>query len=349
MTHVAIVIIHYNSDQETLACLDSLNKIENKNIHVSVRVLDNASKIPLQVDTSKYRLPVEILRSDSNLGFTSGNNFVMRQCLQDESVDYILLLNNDTLVDRHFLTHLIECANNHPDAGVVTPKIYFAPGHEYHKESYGDEEKGKVIWFAGGQIDYANFDAFHRGVDEIDRQQFDQDAVTEFATGCCMLIRRSALTQVGMFDARYFLYLEDVDLCLRMRRAGYKIWYCPHAKIWHVNAGSSGGAGSPLHTYYQTRNRLFFFMRYASGRHAQQAEIVPGFLAHLSAKEKQQITPLSAPAHGLRATIMTFVSELRYYTHFVLLAWRLLWSGESAAQAGVIDWFLFRYGKRAVV
>lgn len=106
---------------------------------------------------------------------------------------------------------------------------------------------------------------FHRGVDEVDRGQFDEPAATDFATGCCVALNPQALEEVGLFDEAYFLYLEDLDLSVRLQQAGWQIWYDPQATIWHKNAGSSG-SGSQLHVYYQTRNRYLFGFRYAPWR-----------------------------------------------------------------------------------
>src|SRR5690606_26063545 len=88
---------------------------------------------------------------------------------------------------------------------------------------------------------------------------------TEFATGCCVALKVEALEKIGLFDERYFLYLEDLDLSERLLRADWQILYQPDAKIWHKNAGSSG-SGSPLHEYYFTRNRYLFGFRYAPWR-----------------------------------------------------------------------------------
>jgi hypothetical protein len=161
---------------------------------------------------------------------------------------------------------MINSAQKDPDVGLVAPKIYFAKGYEYYASSYKKTEKGRVFWFAGGSLDWPNLLAFHRGADEIDRGQFDQQTTTDFLTGCCLLITRPVLDMIGLLDKRYFLYLEDVDYCLRTIRAGYKLLFCPSAVIWHKNAGSSGGAGSRTHVYYQTRNRLLFGYKFGLPR-----------------------------------------------------------------------------------
>jgi len=106
----------------------------------------------------------------------------------------------------------------------------------------------------------------HIGVDEVDRGQFSLERTVDFASGCCMLIRREVLASAGVFDERYFLYYEDVDLCRRLSTRGFQIGWVPEAVIWHKNGGSSDGSGSELQTFYQTRNRLQFFMTYGGWR-----------------------------------------------------------------------------------
>ena len=108
--------------------------------------------------------------------------------------------------------------------------------------------------------------ASHRGVDEVDQGQYDNSEETDFITGCCMLIKREVVEQVGFLDNNLYLYLEDLDYCMRVKQAGCKLVYEPTAKLWHKNASSSDKPGSKLHQYYQTRNRLIIGMRYASIR-----------------------------------------------------------------------------------
>jgi len=254
--HISLVIVHYNSDSETRACLKSLSKVKAVGFDFSVIVVDNGSSTAFQYNPRG--LDITTLRSESNLGFTGGNNLGIQYGIEKYNSDYILLLNNDTVVDPNFLKILWKRAESDSEIGFVSPKIYFAPGHEYHLQSYTKEQQGKVVWYAGGGIDWQNLTGFHHGVDEVDYGQFEDQVKSQFATGCCVLIKREVLEKVGVFDERFFLYFEDVDLSVRAFEAGYVIAFEPKAVIWHINAGSSGGSGSPLQQYYQTRNRLLF-------------------------------------------------------------------------------------------
>ena len=342
MPQVAIIIVHYNSDAETRACLESLKHVKTDAAEFSVVVVDNGSKEVFDAPKSQQPVRTVILRSDTNLGFTSGNNLGIEHAFANFNPDYICLLNNDTTVDPAFLNHLVSCLEKNTQAALVTPKIYFSPGREFHTESYTKADRGKVIWFAGGSVSWDDFRAFHRGVDEVDYGQFDQVQSTEFATGCCMLIRRSVLEQFGLFDPRYFLYLEDVDLSLRFRHAGYELLLCPDAKIWHVNAGSTGGAGSPLQTYYQTRNRLFFFSKFSEQRSIFSKSRVPNSLRGDAAVTEQVRARRSTFRTTLRVASRAMYDRARIFK----LAWQIFSKGSRSERQAVVDWCLLRMGKR---
>lgn len=266
MDHISVILVNYNSDELTKMCLKSLQDVKAKNFEFSVIVVDNASQQPLKLPRSLQADQVEVIRSEANLGFSGGNNLGITYAAEKYDPDYICLLNNDTTVDPDFLQELYNTIEGKPEIGMVTPKIYFAPGFEYHHDAYQKADEGNVIWYAGGSIDWPNLIAFHRGVDEIDRGQLDEPSEVDFNTGCCILISRDVLETVGMLDDKLFLYYEDADLSLRTQQKGYKTLYCPQSVIWHHNGGSSGGAGSPLHTYYQNRNRIYLGLKYGSWR-----------------------------------------------------------------------------------
>lgn len=265
MDHISIIIVHYNTDKETKECLESLELVKtNQNFKYDVVLLDNASKKPFKL-TKEYE-NTELIRSDSNLGFTGGNNLAIKYALEKHNSDYILLLNNDTIVDPDFLKNLYKCHKNHSKAGLVTPKIYFEKNYEFHKQDYPTKDRGKVIWYAGGSIDWNHLVADHRGVDEVDYGQFDEVTSVDFATGCALLIPREIVETVGLLDDNLFLYSEDVDYSLRVKKSGYDLMFCPEAIVWHKNAGSSGGSGSPIQLYYQTRNRLWMAKKHGDYR-----------------------------------------------------------------------------------
>lgn len=273
MTNVAIILVNWNGKTDTLECLESLRQVKSsreagsrsagQKSKVKSIIVDNGST-DNSVEVIREKFPdVEVIETGKNLGFAGGNNVGIRRALE-WGADYLWLLNNDTVIKSNALVALLEAFGD-KSVGVAGSRIYFASGHEYHKERYTKEDRGHVLWYAGGIIDWKNMYASHRGVDEVDRGQFDKTEETPFVTGCSMVVKREVFEKIGLFNEKLFAYLEDLDYCLRASQAGYKLFYVPQSIVWHKNAGSSG-VGSSLHQYYMTRNRLFIGMHYASLR-----------------------------------------------------------------------------------
>ncbi len=265
MTNVFISIVNFNGDKDTVSCLDSLNKIKTKDLILNVVVVDNGSSKAFTNDSKNYNnFKLHILRSEENLGFSGGQNLGIKYALENNA-DYVLILNNDVYLEENFLIRLLDTFKK-DDCGIVSPKIYFAKGHEFHKDRYKLKELGKVIWYAGGKMDWKNVLGFHKGVDEVDKGQYELLEKTDFASGCCELIKREVFEKVGLYDEKYFLYYEDNDLSQRAKKLGFESYYQPESILWHINAGSTGGSGSKLQDYYITRNRLMYSFKYASLR-----------------------------------------------------------------------------------
>jgi hypothetical protein len=262
---VTAIILNFNSYLETVECVKSLLKVKTTNFDLEIVIVDNGS-IEKEAIIFKKEFPkLLVIENKINLGFATGNNVGIKLALS-RGADFVLLLNNDTVVDKGFLTNLMAIFKKDQRIGIVSPKIYFYPGREYYLRRYKKNELGKVVWYAGGLIDWDNMLPSHRGVDEVDRGQFLELQETDFATGCCMLVRKEVFAKIGYFDDKYFLYWEDIDFCQRARKSGFKILYGPPAFIWHKNASSGGGAGGHISVYYQTRNRILFANKYASLR-----------------------------------------------------------------------------------
>lgn len=262
--NVWISIINFNGAKNTIDCLNSLKDLLKDGFNLNIVVIDNGSKEKLSLSIFAD-LPIKVLRSERNLGFSGGHNKGIKYAVENRA-DFVVILNNDTVVDRKLILELLQSANSDSGIGIIAPKIYFFPGFEFHKNRYKKVDLGKVFWYAGGKIDWKNVIGVHRGVDEVDKNQYEKTEETDFASGCCMMIRADIFKNVGLFDEKYFLYYEDNDLSLRARKKGFKIVYNPKAILWHKNAASAGGSGSYLQDYYITRNRLMFGLKYAPVR-----------------------------------------------------------------------------------
>jgi len=175
----------------------------------------------------------------------------------DNSFDYVLLLNNDTVVESDFLGTLVSFLDQNPDYGAVQPKIMFEG--ERHK-----------IWNAGGGYFKLLEMSWSVGIGQEDQGQFDQEKDTPWITGCAMLIRSAVIRKAGMLDDRFFAYYEDVEWSLRIQEKGYKLGYFPKSKIYHVAGGSSKkiktkeGIVPPIIHFYRTRNHLFLIRKHAN-------------------------------------------------------------------------------------
>ncbi len=286
MKSVFVSIINFNGKENTLSCLSQLDKVNKNGLDITAIVIDNASSEEFEINQSFLKnIPLVFIKNKENLGFAKGHNVGINYAMS-HGADFVVILNNDTLLDKDFIRYLVDATKTDPKAGIVAPKIYFAKGFEYHKDKYKEDEKGKVFWYVGGQMDWANVIGHHRGVDEVDEGQYDSLCETEYASGCCMLLSADVINQTKGFDSRYFLYYEDSDLCQRAKEAGFKIIYAPKAVIWHKNAGSVGGSGSPLQDYYITRNRMFFGIKYAPLR--SKAALIRESIRILSSGRKWQ-------------------------------------------------------------
>ena len=262
MKKVCVVIINFKADFLTRDCLDSLLKVNKINFNLEVVVVDTYPKKRTSVNPSKYKgIGLKIILTD-NKGFTGGNNLGIDYALENKA-DYILILNNDTVVEENLIANLLEGFKQKEKIGAISPKIYFEKGYEFHKDRYKESEKGKVIWYAGGIIDWENVYTKHKGVDEVDNGQFDRIEEVDFATGCALFTSAQVISEMKGFDNRYFLYFEDSDLSQRLKKAGYKILFYPKAILWHKNGGSTGGSGSSLQDYFTTRNRMIFGLKFA--------------------------------------------------------------------------------------
>lgn len=259
MIKIGIVVLNYNGLENTLECLDSLKRIDKKGFNSEIIVVDNASTDGSAEALSKVK-GIHLINNLTNLGFCGGNNIGIKEALK-RGASHVLILNNDVIVKEDFLSNLLKTK-----ADITSPKIYFAAGFEFHKSRYKKESLGKIIWYAGAKIDWQNIIGIHIGVDEVDHGQFSKSHQIDLATGACMLVKREVFEKIGYFDEKYFLYLEDMDFCVRAKKAHFKILFQPHATIWHKNATSTGGSGSSLQDYFITRNRLLFAAKYAKLR-----------------------------------------------------------------------------------
>lgn len=242
---VDIILVNYNGDKDTIDCVNSLLEIDYNNFEIVI--VDNASTTQQELEKL---LPSKVvyIKSKENLGFSGGNNLGIEYAVENNA-DYILLLNNDTVVEKSFLKELVEAAQEHIDAGILTGKILY-----YDKPNF--------VWYAGGYMNLNRARIHHDHIKEKDDFP-DNDRTVSFATGCMMMVPQNVVKEVGLLNDSFFMYSEDAEFCSRIQNAGYKIWYISNAKIYHKVSSSSGGVGSKLSQYYRARNELYLTFHYA--------------------------------------------------------------------------------------
>ena len=299
---VCIIILNWNGGEDTIRCLESLRSISYPNYNVIVVDNDSQDdslarirayaigEVPaesaflpyhsrdeplnvtnytrrdaenIQITTLSKKLATEssnkasngsliIIQNEKNFGYPEGNNIGMRYALK-ASADYVLLLNNDTVVDRFFLTELVHAADRDASIGVIAPIIYWYDAPD-------------VIQSTGARVDFwtGRVMSLNRGKRDDEIEHFAEDRLlpADYMPGACFLIKRQVIEEVGKLDPTYFLYGEELDWCVRISRAGYRIVCDFNSKIWHKKAASSSKV-KRLVAYYSGRNCVILERKYA--------------------------------------------------------------------------------------
>jgi GT2 family glycosyltransferase len=247
---ISIVVLNWNGLADTLTCLESLRRLRYCNHRVVV--VDNGSTDgSLATLRERAASPdVELVESGANLGYAGGNNLGIRRALE-HNAEFVLVLNNDTIVDPELLNRLAAAAETHRGAGCFGPWIFYMhePDRAWFTRSEWSTEK--LAFTAPGKGKLAS---------DLSREEAD----TEYVCGAAMFFRSSVARRIGLFDERFFLVYEDSDWCCRARNAGFGCVSVPSARVWHKIASSFDTEASPLRTYFSTRNRLLWAEKNAS-------------------------------------------------------------------------------------
>jgi len=249
---VYVVILNWNNAADTLECL------------VSLQSSDYQPFVPIVVDNGSTDGSVEKIQAafpdiyqielETNLGYAAGNNAGIQYAL-DSGADYVLVLNNDTLVETNMIQELVALAETNEKIGMIGPKMYcYRPAD--------------TIFATGSFVDWTRGETFNRDM-FLPAPEIEIDIKPEqvdFIAGCGVLVSRKLLEQVGFLDPIYFLNYEDVDWGVRAQKKKFEIWYAPNAVLWHKVSATMGQA-SPMNTYYMTRNALLFFWKNSPPRY----------------------------------------------------------------------------------
>lgn len=239
---LSIIILNWNGKEDTLACLASLEKQDTQNFEVLL--VDNGSRDDSVEAFSKHYPHHTLILTHANLGYAGGNNLGIDHALK-RGADLVLLLNNDTEMDKDFISNLLRSTDEKPEGGIFGPKVVRHSARDTldHMGGFWSSEIGEYKPFL--------FNKPERDFQEM--QELD------YISGCSILIRREVIEKIGKLDPRFFLLWEESDFCARAKNAGFSIWATPRATLFHkVSASFEGKA---MMQYYWWRNRLLWMRK----------------------------------------------------------------------------------------
>lgn len=244
---VDVIILNWNRPQDTIDCVESILRSDYAKYRITV--VDNGSTDDsVQRVQARFGDTVCVVANEANLGFAEGNNRGIEHALA-HGADFTLLLNNDTTIAPDMLSEMVRAMCSDAQIGIVGPVIYYSGRPE-------------VIWFAGMRFRYGLY-TVRKGL-HLKLPLADIEPV-DFISGCGMMVRREVWESVGRFDSCFFMYYEDLDLCIRAAKQGYRIVCAARANMWHALSASTGGPDSPLKQYYQVKSTLLFCRKHTRG------------------------------------------------------------------------------------
>lgn len=238
---VSVIIVNFNGAKDLRACLSSLMKITYNNYEVII--VDNGStdtseKIAEEFKKKNEKIKVIFAKNKKNLGFAEGNNIGLKH----SKGGLILLLNNDTIVTRNFLTLLVKEIKQNKKIGIIQPKVIFYKTNKL--------QSGSAFLTNMGLLYYEGFGR------NPNLRIFNKKKNIFSANGACILIKREVIKKTGLFDNDFFAYYEETDFCHRVLIAGYDILYLPTSKIYHKGGQTSKKIAEPYIFFHSYKNRL---------------------------------------------------------------------------------------------
>jgi hypothetical protein len=244
------VVVNWNGGEQNVECLDSL--LAQGLAPSEIVFVDNGS-VDGSADEIARRFPgVLLLRNRENLGFGEGANQGGREALA-RGAGHVFFVNNDVRLPAGSLDLLVRALAEKTDVGIVGPRVLYK------------SEPGRV-WCAGGMLTWKENLSTLLGHRQLDGPEWRASRDVDYVAGCALLVRREVLEKVGMFDAKYFAYMEDVDLCLRAKRAGFGVRLVGDAAAYHASSSATGGGYNPRRKYMMGVNSIWFLKRHARAR-----------------------------------------------------------------------------------
>jgi GT2 family glycosyltransferase len=263
-SNTCVITVTYRGAIDTASCVRSLLASEAP---VEIVVVDTTPNDPELSAALEFAPNVTLIRAGDNIGFGRGNNLGIQSALANSSCEFIFLLNNDAVVYPQSIGFLEDALAEDSGIGIATPRIAYLD----------DPEK---LWYGGGIVDWRRASAFTPGFNgSIDAPLAVTERDVTFASGCALFFRRSVLQRLGGFNPAFFMYEEDVELCLRATEKGFRIRYIPRSLILHRAQGSDPQAAKgrqnlwsvqnvklPFYAFHIMRNRVLNVYLHARGR-----------------------------------------------------------------------------------
>ncbi|RUO78411.1 glycosyltransferase family 2 protein [Pseudidiomarina taiwanensis] len=247
-SNVLVIVINYNQLDYTLNCIQSILKSNFESINICL--VDNGSDVKVK-DGLRARLPedsrLDVHFLERNLGYVGGINYAL-SCSDEELIDYYLIINNDTLLDKEAISNLVECAKRHNDKAIVSGKVY----------NFGSDNTLQYIGQEKDPKDGLNQVSIISNRNEPDLGQYDEEREMGMLDDIFWLFPSSLYRSIGGYSDYFFLYGEQNDYAFRALKEGYKLIYTPTAKVHHKGGASTcgGDKSSPKIEYWGTMATL---------------------------------------------------------------------------------------------
>lgn len=303
--NVVVVYVNYNTSEQVAESIESLDF----DGPMTIVVVDNASPDDDLSTLRQARSDIVVIELAENVGFGGGCNVGLHWLQRNAACDFVFFLNPDTKVTPGAIDRLLANFGN-PSVGVACPRIITS-------------STPPTLWYGGGSISWWKGSADVPGYGGvIDAPSAQQGRYVEFATGCACMVRRDVLDRCGGFDERYFMYEEDVEFSLRVRRAGYEIYYEPTALVIHIGQGSQEPRARSIGMYHPSNPRLTFFVYHVVRNRCLTAAL------HLPRRERLKFA-IGFTAWLLKKNIVWIVRGRMDAVHS---AWRGLVAGRHAVK-----------------
>jgi GT2 family glycosyltransferase len=214
MKNINTIIVHFNQQKLLFNCLESIaNAVIPADYQLKVTIIDNSNQLENE-DVKSFPFEIDLQTCKRNIGFSKAVNLAIKT---EKKADFYWLVNPDAEVDKHVLSKLMPIFQRTSKVGILSPVISF-------------KRNGKFVYDLGGKINHLIGRAKHKEVNSLPSKKL---IGAEFVSGCCMMVKREVFDQIGYFDEQFFLYFEDVDFCIRAKKAGFKIKVYTEPLIYH--------------------------------------------------------------------------------------------------------------------